>query len=368
MMLYKTAASPYIGSPNTAAGTRGDMPESWENMRDLLQKLVSGRDLTVAEAGAATGTILSGQATAAQIGAFMTLLRMKGEATTEIIGCASKIQELYAPIDLGIRAEALVEMSGTGSDRPSMFNISTGAALVAAASGVKVAKLVSRGQAGAIGTADVLAALGVNVEAPLYTLQRCMQELGIAFLSSEIYGEAFARVEAPRREVGFRTIFNILQAIVSPVGARRQVIGVYNEKLIDTVATVLKKLGVQHALVVHGLDGTDEITTTGKSKICEVHGGQSETSYLQPEIYGFKRSPALAAQARTAEESALLLNAVLSGQLGVARDMIVLNAATAIRVGGFASSFDKAVEVAKRSIASGRPKEVLERLIKLTVL
>lgn len=344
------------------------MPEPWESMRDLLQKLASGRDLTVSEAGAAMGGILSDEATPAQVGAFVTLLRAKGEAISEIVGCATKIQEQFAPIELGIRAESLVEMSGTGCDRPSMFNTTTGAALVAAASGVKVVKLVSRGRAGSIGTADVLAALGVNVDAPLYTIQRCMQELGIAFMSSEIYGVALARVEAPRRELGFRTVFNVLQAVVSPVGAKRQVVGVYNEKLIDPVATVLKKLGVQHAMVVHGLDGLDEITTTGKSKICEVHGGQIEASYLQPEIYGFKRSPPLAAQARSAEESALLLNAVLSGQMGVARDMIVLNAGAAIRVGGFASSFDKAVEVAKRTVASGRPKEILERLIKLTVL
>jgi anthranilate phosphoribosyltransferase len=335
-------------------------------MREYLQKLAAGRDLTTAEAGAAMDSILGGEATPVQVGAFLTLLRQKGEASSEIVGCAQRIQERVAPIDVGARPESLVEMSGTGCDKPSMVGVSIGAALVAAASGVKVAKRVSRGQGGAVGTADVLRALGVNVEASLSTLQRCVQEVGIAFLSAEVHCAGLAFLETPRRELGLRTIFNVLQAVMSPVGARRQVVGVQGEKVVDTVATALKKIGVQHAIVIHGLDGVDEISAAGKSKVCEVRGDAVETSYLQPEIYGFKRSPP-AAHPQSPEEGALLLNAAMSGQAGAARETIVLNAAAAIRVGGFASSYDKAVEVAKRSIASGRPKELLERLIKVTL-
>jgi anthranilate phosphoribosyltransferase len=364
-MLNKTPDAPY----SSPLGERTAMAEPWELMREHILKVVAGRDLTVSEAGAVMDAIISGDASHAQIGAFVMALRAKGEAATEIVGAASRLQERSAPLDLGVRAEALVEMTETGCDRGPTFAVSIGSALVAAASGVKVGKPIARGTGGQFGSTDVLAALGVNISAPLFTLQRCMQELGIAFVPPEVHsGDALAKVEPIRRELGFRTIFNILEAIVGPGHAKRQVIGVYAEKVADTVATVLKKLGTQHSMVLHGLDGLDQLSTSGKSKISAINAGQVEVSYIQPESFGFKRSAPTAYQARTAEEAALVLNAVLSGQQGPVRDVIVLNAAAAIRVGGFASTFDKAVEVAKRSLASGRPKEVLERLIKLTLL
>lgn len=345
------------------------MPEPWEPTRDLLVKLAAGRDLTVAEASAAMEAFISGTATAAQAGAFLTALRMKGEAATEIAGCALKLQERFSPLDLGMRPESIVEMSGTGVERAaSVFPITIAAALLAAASGVKVVQEATAGRAGAVGNADVLAALGLNVTAPVATLMRCMQELGIAFIPEESYGETFSRIEQPGREIGFRTVLRLLRAVVSHVGAKRQVIGVYNEKIAETVAHVLKKVGMQHAMVVHGLDGLDHITTTGKSKVCEVKDGAIDTQYIQPESFGLKRAPLGAYSAKTAEEGAMILNGVLSGQQGPARDVVILNAAAAIRVGGFASSFDKAVEVAKRSLGSGRPKEVLEKLIKISLL
>jgi anthranilate phosphoribosyltransferase len=230
---------------------------------------------------------------------------------------------------------------------------------------VKVAKQVAR-ESGGLGSADALLALGVNVDIGINTLQRCMNEVGIGFIQTTTYHEVLTRIEAPRTQVGVRSIFNIVQPLSSPAGAKRQVVGVYSEKLTEIVAQVLKKLGMQHSMVVYGLDGLDEITTSGKTKVSELYQGQISHSYLSPEQFGIARAAATAYRAETAEESALLINEVLSGRPGPARDVVVLNAAAAIRVGGFASSLDKGVEVAKRSIDSGRAKEVLERLVKLT--
>lgn len=339
--------------------------EAWEEMRELVQKLASGKDLTVSEASAAMNAIIQGEATPAQIGGFIMALKLKGEAISEIVGCASKVQEKLQPIDL--KKENLVDITGTGGSGAGTetFNISTAAAIVAAASGVKVAKQVSRG--GAVhGSAEALLALGVNVECGINTLQRCINEVGIAFILTSAYHEILNRIDGPRREVGVRSIFNVIQPLSNPAGAKRQVIGVYSEKLTEIVAQVLKKLGMHHSMVVHGLDGLDEITTSGKTKVSELYQGSIQHYYLSPEQFGIARSAATAFRARSSEESALIINEVLNGHPGPARDVVVLNAAAAIRVAGFVSSLDKGVEVAKRSIDSGRAKEVLERLIKLT--
>jgi anthranilate phosphoribosyltransferase len=331
-------------------------------MRELVRKLASGKDLTVSEAGAAMSAIVEGEATPAQIGAFIMALKLKGEAISEIVGCAAKIQERLSPIDL--KKENLVDITGTGGAAVSTFNISTAAAIVAAASGVKVAKQVAR--EGFRGSAEVLLALGVNVDIGINTLQRCMNEVGLGFVLTKTYHEVLNRVEGPRREVGIRSLFNVLQPLSNPAGAKRQVIGVYSEKLSEVVAQVLKKLGMQHSMVVYGLDGLDEISTAGKTKVSELHQGQVNHYYLSPEQFGIARAPATSYRANSAEESALLVNEVLNGRPGPARDVVVLNAAAAIRVGGFASSLEKGVEIAKRAIDGGRAKEVLERLVKLT--
>jgi anthranilate phosphoribosyltransferase len=231
---------------------------------------------------------------------------------------------------------------------------------------VKVAKQVSRASSGGQGSVEALLALGVNVEVGINTLQRCMNEVGLCFLFTDAHNNVLARLEGPRREVGVRSIFNIVQPIVNPAGAKRQVIGVFSEKLTDVLAQVLRKLGMQHCMVVFGLDGLDEITTSGKTKVAELYQGAVSSYYLSPEQFGIARSAASAYRATSAEESALIINEVLNAHPGPARDVVVLNAAAAIRVGGFASSLEKAVEIAKRSIDSGRAKEVLERMIKLT--
>ena len=339
------------------------MQEAWEEMRELVVKLAGGKDLTVSEAGAAMNAIVQGDATPAQVGAFILALKLKGEAISEIVGCATKVQEKLQPVDL--KKENLVDITGTGGSTSGTFNISTASALVAAAAGVKVAKQVSRSGQGA-GSAEALLALGVNVECGVNTLQRCMNEVGVAFLLTNSYHGILNRLEGPRREVGVRSIFNVIQPLSNPAGAKRGVIGVYSEKLTEIVAQVLKKLGMQHCMVVYGLDGLDEITTSGKTKVSELYQSSIQHYYLSPEQFGVARSAATAYRARTAEESALIVNEVLNGHPGPARDVVVLNAAAAIRVGGFASSLDKGVEVAKRSIDSGRAKEILERLIKLT--
>jgi anthranilate phosphoribosyltransferase len=339
------------------------VPQPWEEMRILIRKLASGKDLTVSEAAAAMSAIIQGEATPAQVGAFIVALKLKGEAISEVVGCASKLQEKFQPIDL--KRENLVDITGTGGVATGTFNISTAAALVAAGAGVKLAKQVSREQDGH-GSADALLALGVNVDIGINTLQRCMNEVGLVFVLTNAYHDILNRVSGPRNEVGIRSIFNILQPLTNPAGAKRQVIGVYSEKLAEVVAQVLKKLGMHHSMVVCGLDGLDEITTSGKTKVSELYQGQINHYYLSPEQFGLARAAATAYRAGSAEESALLINEVLNGRPGPARDVVVLNAAAAIRVGGFASSLEKAVEIAKRSIDGGRAKETLERLVKLT--
>jgi anthranilate phosphoribosyltransferase len=332
--------------------------------REILQKIAGGKDLTVNEASLAMDAIIRGEATPAQIGALIMGLKLKGETIAEIVGCATKVQEVLKTIDL--RQQQVVDVTGTGGSGTPTFNISTASAIVAAASGVKIAKQVSRAATAGQGSVEALLALGVNVEVGINTLQRCMNEVGLAFILTDQYHGVLARVEGPRREVGVRSIFNIVQPISNPAGAKRQVIGVFSEKLTDIVCQVLKKLGMQHSMVVFGLDGLDEITTSGKTKVAELYQGAIQSYYLSPEQFGIARSAASAYRAVTAEESALIINEVLNAHPGPARDVVVLNAAAAIRVGGFASSLEKAVEIAKRSIDSGRAKEVLERLIKLT--
>ncbi len=340
------------------------MPEDGHDIRDILRKLSQRKDLTSAETAAVVDAYIDGHMTPVQLGAFVAAVRLKGEATSEIAGCAARMQERTRPVDL--RKENLVDLVGTGSDKVQCFNVSTASAIVAAAAGVKIAKQVGRSLGGELGSHETLTALGVNVDVGLQTLQRCVNDAGLAFLSSTTYHSVWSRLEPPLREVAFRTIFHIAGPVTQPAGARRQIVGVQDEKLVEVVAQVIKRLGGQHAMVVCGLDGLDEITISGKTKVCELAGGTIQHYYLSPEQFGLARSQPVPVKANTPEESALMINDVLSGHPGPARDLVVMNAGAAIRVGGFASSLEKGVEVAKRTIDSGRAREVLEKVIKLT--
>jgi anthranilate phosphoribosyltransferase len=344
------------------------MSETWEALRDPLQKLVQGRDLTATEAGAALSALLSGEATAVQVGALLGLIKVKGAAAAELAGFVSKIAERMAPIDLGVRPEVLVDLGGSGSDRNTVSPVYAASAVVAVAAGVKCVTAISRGGVGGFGTADALALLGVHVDAPLPAHQRCMQELGVAFVQADRLSPFLSQVEPLHRELGFRTILDQVASIASPFGARRQVLGVTTEGALDATSQVLKRLQVQFGIAVCGLDATDEITVSAKSKVAEVTGGQIEVSYVQPESFGLRKWAAGSTAAKTAEEAALQLSMVFQGQPCALRDAVVLNAALAIRAGGFASSYEKGVEVAKRCLASGRPTELLERLIRITVM
>jgi len=343
------------------------MTEPWESLRDPLLKLIQGRDLTSNEAGGALAAILAGEATAVQVGALLALMKSKGAATTELAGFAMKVQERLPPIDLGIRVESLVDLGGAMLERPAVSIAFLGAAVVAAAAGVKVATSISRGGPHGFGSADALALLGVHVDAPLAAHQRCMQELGVAFVQADRLSAFVAQVEPLHRELGFRTILDQVACLTSSFGAKRQVLGAVSEQALDATAQVLKRLGVQHAIVAHGLEGTDEVSACAKSKLSEVLGGQVEASYVQPESYGLRKWAPGSLTARTAEDAALQLTGVLRGESGAARDGVILNAAAAIRVGGFASSYEKGVEVARRCLASGRPTELMERLIRITM-
>lgn len=344
------------------------MSETWEALKEPLQKLVQGRDLTSSEAGAALGALLSGEATAVQVGALLGLIKVKGAAAAELAGFAGKIGERMPPIDLGIRPEALVDLGGAGTDRSAVSAVNIGAAVVAAGAGVKVVTGISRGGPQGFGTADALALLGVHVDAPLPAHQRCMAELGVAFVQADRLSPFLSQIEPLHRELGFRTILDQVAAITSPFGARRVVVGVSSEGALEATSQVLKRLGIQFGIAVFGLDATDEVSVSAKSKLAEVTGGAIETSYVQPESFGMRKWAAGSTVAKTAEEGALQLSTVFQGQPGPVRDAVILNAALAIRAGGFASSYEKGVEVAKRCLASGRPTELMERLIRITVM
>jgi anthranilate phosphoribosyltransferase len=340
------------------------MTEELSDFRDTVRKLAAGKDLTSVEAAAATEAIIDGRVTPTQVGAFLLGLRQKGEAVSEIAGVATKTQERLKMVDL--RRENLVDIAGTGTEKVQTFNISTAAAIVAAGAGVRIAKQVVRSASGRIGAADTLTALGVNVEVGLLTLQRCIHDVGLAFLPVTAYHTVTSLVEPARHELGIRTIFSIAGPITNPAGAKRLVIGVPEEKQVETLAQIMKRLGCQYGMVVSGLDGLDEISIGGKTKVCEIVGGTIQNYYLSPDQVGIARTPAGALRATTAEESALIVNEVLNGAAGPARDIVTVNAAAIIRVGGFASSLEKGVEVARRTLDAGRAREVLERLIKLT--
>jgi anthranilate phosphoribosyltransferase len=343
------------------------MPEPWESIKEPLQKLVAGRDLTANEAAAALGAVLGGDSTTVQVGALLALLRAKGHAAAELAGFSLKLAERMPPIDLGVRPEGLVDLGGAGLERQVVSPVLGGAAIVAAAAGVKIVASVSRGGPDGFGSADIFALLGVGVGAPLEAHRRCMHDIGIALVQPRVASPFLAQLEPLRHELGFRTLLDEAAAIVSPYGAKRLVIGVSSEAALDSVVAAIRRVGAQHAIVCQAQDGLDEISVVGKTKLVDVAGGQPDSLYVQPESLGLKKHPAGAVVARNAEEGALALNGVFQGQAGPVRDAVVLNAAAAIRVGGFASSYEKAVEVAKRCVSSGRPNELLERLVRLTV-
>jgi anthranilate phosphoribosyltransferase len=333
-------------------------------LKKFIAMLAGGEALSEAQAHEAVTAIMSGQATPAQIGGFLVALRVKGETVAEIAGCARAMREAATPI----RVDGLdvVDTCGTGGTGKGTFNISTAAALVAAGAGVPVAKHGNRSATSHCGSADVLQELGVNIEAAPQVVERCIREAGIGFLFAAGLHKAMKHAAGPRRELGVRTVFNILGPLTNPAGARRQVLGVFSAALVDVIAGVLVSLGSTRAMVVHSDDGMDEISIGDRTLAARVDGGRVEVVAIAPEDFGLKRAGRAEIAARDAAQSAGMIREVLAGRKGAPRDIVVLNAAAAIYVGGLAENMTVGVAAATESVDSGAAAEALEKLVRLT--
>lgn len=329
-------------------------------MKEVISKLVNNQDLSVEESVSAMTYIMEGNATDAQIASFITALRMKGETVEEITGCTIALRMKATKIYAG--EGIIIDTCGTGGDTKNTFNISTTAAFVVAGAGLRVAKHGNRASSGLCGSADVLKRLGINIEANGRVVERCIAEANIGFLFAPLLHQAMKYAIGPRKEIGIRTIFNILGPLANPANASHRILGVYSEHLTIIMAEALKMLGDKHAFVVHGLDGMDEITITDKTKICELAGDTIRSYYLNPEDFGIKRSNLSELTVNTPNESALAIRHVLDGTHGAKRDVVLLNAAAAIIAGGLARDFKEGLEIATRSIDSGSAKGALEKL------
>jgi anthranilate phosphoribosyltransferase len=329
-------------------------------IQEAIAKLIDGQNLTRDEMTGVMNQIMSGEATDAQIGAFLIALRIKGESVDEIVGAAAVMREKATLITTKHRV--VVDTCGTGGDHSGTFNISTTAAFVVAGSGLCVAKHGNRAATSRSGSADVLKALGVNIEASPETMSRCLDEVGIGFLFAVSLHGAMKYAIGPRREVGARTIFNALGPLTNPAGATRQVIGVYSPALTETLATVLGTLGSEHVFVVHGLDGLDEMTLTGPTRVSELKNGSVSTYDVSPSDFGLSQASASDLAGGEADENAAMTLAILKGETGPKRDIVLLNAAAAIVAGGKAAALAEGVKVAAEAIDSGNALAKLDGL------
>ncbi len=329
-------------------------------MKQSLAALAEGKDLDRETMVAVMNSIMEGDATPAQIGAFLMGLRVKGETVEEITGAAQVMREKARRITA---PGPCIDTCGTGGDNSLTFNISTAAAFVAAGAGLIVAKHGNRAASSACGSADVLAALGVNIEADAPQVERCLKDAGIGFLFAPLLHGAMRHAIGPRREMGTRTIFNVLGPLTNPAGAKRQLLGVFSERLTEPLAHVLGNLGSEAALVVHGMDGLDEITLTAETRVSELKDGKVKTYSIKPEDFGLKRCHKDDLLGGAPEDNARIVRQVLDNAPGPRRDVVALNAGAAIYAAGKAPGIGDGVKLALEAIASGAAAKKLERLV-----
>jgi anthranilate synthase/phosphoribosyltransferase len=336
-------------------------------IKTAINKIMGGESLNIDEAEEVMSQIMAGEATPAQIGSYLTALRMKGETVEEITGSARAMRSLAAPVRPNTTPAELVDTCGTGGDSAGTFNISTTAAFVVAGTGQKVAKHGNRSVSSKSGSADVLAALGVNLELTPPQVAQAIDEVGIGFLFAPKLHPAMKHAIGPRRELGVRTIFNVLGPLTNPAGAQAQIIGVYDERLTEPLAQVLGELGSRGAFVVHGHGGVDELTTTGPNRVSRLQNGQVITDTLDPLDLGFARANAADLDGGTAEENAEITRNILAGgENGPRRDVVVLNAAAALVACGKATDLRAGINLANQSLDSGAALAVLNKFVEFT--
>ena len=334
------------------------------DIKEAISKVVDRIDLTEEETISVMNQIMTGEATPLQVASFLTALRMKGEKVQEITGAARVMREKVHRIN--VKADLVLDIVGTGGDRKGTFNISTASAFVAAGAGIAVAKHGNRSVSSQSGSADVLSALGVKVDAPIEKVEACLEKIGIGFLFAPLLHEAMKYAVQPRREIGIRTIFNLLGPLTNPAGATHQLTGLYDGELTELIANVLKNLGTVRAMIVHGMEGMDEISLCGPTRVSELRDGQVRNYTLTPEEAGLKRCRLEDLLGGTPQESAATLREVLRGEKGPKRDMVLLNSAAALYVSGAADSIAQGIRLAQESIDSGKAQAKLDRLIEMT--
>ncbi|HCG73437.1 MAG TPA: anthranilate phosphoribosyltransferase [Nitrospina sp.] len=328
----------------------------------FLHIVVSGKELSEEEMMGAMTEIMDGKVGDTQLAAFLTALQFKNVTVSEIVGAARVMRDKAEKVN----AKDSVDTCGTGGDGADTFNISTTVAFVVAGAGVRVAKHGNRAVSSKSGSADVLKYLGVNIDASLPTVERCIEEVGIGFLFAPLMHKAMKHAAAVRKELGFRTIFNLLGPLTNPANAHAQVLGVFDSKWVTPLAEVLRELGSRHALVVHGFDGLDEITLTGETQIAELKNGKVNNFSFDPKEFGYSLCSVADLKGAEPETNAEIMREILNGSSGPKTDIVVLNAAAAIYVGGKADSIEKGILVATNSIESGAALKKLEELCRVS--
>jgi len=334
-------------------------------LKHAIARVIDRHDLSREEMTSVMQAIMTGGATPAQIAGFLVALRLKGETVTEIAAAATVMRELASGVDLS-GLENTVDIVGTGGDARGTFNVSTASMFVAAAAGCHVAKHGNRSVSSKSGSADVLEAAGVRLDLTPDQVARCVREVGVGFMFAPAHHGAMKHAIGPRRELGVRTIFNILGPLTNPAGVPNQLLGVFSEDLIEPLAEVLQRLGSRHVLVVHSRDGLDEISIGDTTEVAELKDGEVMRFNLHPEDYGMRRASLDSIRVEGPEQSLALLRGVLEDKPGPARDIVVLNAGAAIYVAGVTESLAEGVRWADAAIASGEARNRLDRLVVLT--
>ncbi|RLB66389.1 MAG: anthranilate phosphoribosyltransferase [Deltaproteobacteria bacterium] len=344
-------------------------------IRQFIEQVVQGRDLSESDMFAAMSEVMEGRATDAQVAAFITALRMKGETIDEITGAARVMRQKATRVpvldstvnldrdDINVDEETIVDTCGTGGDGTNTFNISTATAFVVAATGLKVAKHGNRSVSSQCGSADVIKALGVNLDLNPEQVGRCVAEVGIGFLFAPLLHSAMKYAIGPRREIGIRTVFNLLGPLTNPAGAGIQVLGVYDPELTGVIARVLKKLGGKNAMIVHGAGCLDELSLVGETTIARLRDGELSSFTLVPEDAGLERAPLAAVKGGDAFTNAGILMDIFNGDRGPRRDVVLLNAAAVLVTAGKAEDFREGVEQAAAVIDSRKALKTLEHLV-----
>lgn len=333
-------------------------------IKEMINKVVMRENLSFTEANQVMGQVMEGEATPAQIGSLLTALRMKGETVEEIAGCAQAMRTKACSISS--KHTVLIDTCGTGGDGSGTFNISTTVAFVVAGAGLPVAKHGNRCVSSKSGSADLLEALGVRIDLTPGEVETVLNEIGMAFMYAPVFHQAMKHAIGPRREVGIRSIFNILGPLTNPARAQIQVLGVYDPGLTEIMAQVLERLGAETAYVVHGAGGLDEISTLGPTKVSCLQRGYLKNFTINPEDYGFSRAGLADLQGGEADRNAQITRSILEGKKGAYRDIVLLNAGVALLAGGIAKDLFEGIKIAENILDSGQALEKLEQLVAAT--